>query len=155
MTKGLVYAVLTLLFGGVAVWAARVMWREVREHRDWPVVTGDITERGVGDQLTTARTPGATYKPRAVYTYTVAGTRYTNDQVWLIEGTGGTADAVKQLVDELPDRIDVHYDPENPQHAYLLANSHGMYYLTLGFGIVLLVAGVLQLLIAVTRSNAS
>ncbi|MFT3692063.1 MAG: DUF3592 domain-containing protein [Kofleriaceae bacterium] len=153
MTKALIYALLTVLFGGAAVFAARYMWREIRDHKDWPTVKGTITERGLGDQIATARTPGATYMPRAVYSYEVDGKSYTNDQVWLIRGTGATADAAKKLVDELPNPVDVHYDPENPAQSYLLTNSHAMYYVSLIFGIVLLVVGALQLLIVVTKSN--
>jgi len=144
----MVFAVLTLLAGAGALFVGCSVSSEVRAKKDWPTVDGKIIERGVGAPL-----PGSNrgYLPRAVYTYTVNGKAYQNDQVYLVKLTGGTSDDMKELVDGLPDPVPVHYDADNPHDAWLVKNSLSTYYLALAFAIVLFIAGALQLLIATTK----
>ncbi|HEY4058745.1 MAG TPA: DUF3592 domain-containing protein [Kofleriaceae bacterium] len=146
MTKRMLYALLTVFFGVVAFVTARYISSEIRAHRDWPTVKGTIVERGVVPMEAVARS----FRARAVYTYEVGGKTLTNDQVYLIRGTGGLQPEMQKLVDNLPASVDVHYDPADPQASYLLVNSLGIYWLLLAFSIVLLVVGALQLLIVLT-----
>ena len=152
MSKSLIFALLTLLAGGGAMWGACRVSSDIRGAKDWPTTPGTISERGVGAPMTTEH---RMYLPRAVYTYEVAGKKYTNDQVYLIRGTGGTSTEVKQLVDELPTPTDVHYDPDNPQSSYLVVNPMGTYHVLLAFAIGALVLGALQLLVVVTKTGTT
>ena len=77
------------------------------------------------------------------YTYTVDGKSYTNDQVYSIRGTGGLADKVRRLVNDLPDPVPVFHDPKNPEASYLLLNPTGTGWIAGTLGVI---AGLLGLL---------
>ena len=55
---------------------------------------------------------------------------------------------MQNLVDELPDPVSVHYNPEEPAEAYLLRNSAFSAWLYSGFGFFALALGGLLLLAA-------
>jgi hypothetical protein len=143
-------ALLTLAAGAVALWMAFYVSREVRNGRDWPTVPGKILERRVGEPMGTR---GRSYLPYVKYAYRVAGRDYVNDQVYLIRRTGGLADKMQELVDGLPDPVPVHYAPDDPQRAYLIANSMGIFWILIAFGAGALLLGALQLLVVATRTG--
>ncbi|MDP2312994.1 MAG: DUF3592 domain-containing protein [Pseudomonadota bacterium] len=138
-------ALLTFAFGALAFWAARHIYGEVRARRDWPTVSGRILERGVGAPM---KAHGRSYIPHAKYVYTVAATEYTNDQVFLVRGTGGRREWNERLVAGLPDPVPVHYDPADPARSYLLVNPLGVVWVLVGFGFFALALGLLRLLAA-------
>lgn len=138
-------AVLTLLFGGLSLWAARYVHRQMRETRDWPTVPGKILERGVGEPMGLDRS----YMPHVKYTYFVGGKQYTNDQVYLIRRTGGLASQIQKLVDSLPDPVTVYYDPKDPVRSFLIVNPKGTFWLLLIFGLVVVTVGLLQVFVIV------
>ncbi len=145
MTASLLYAVLTLAFGALALWGARRVSRDIRNARDWPTVAGWILERGVGESITAGN---RSYLAHVQYQYTVDGADYDNDQVYLIRRTGHRSDVVQRLVDGLPNPVPVHYDPAAPASSYLIVNSLSTYWVLLIFGIGALLLGLLQLLTA-------
>src|SRR5688500_8107599 len=100
----MVLALLTVFFGIVALYAAYYFYGKVRSERDWPTVYGRILERGLGRMMST---PSRSYLPHVKYTYSVDGQEYTNDQVYLIRGTGGTRGSIMRLVTGLPDPVPV------------------------------------------------
>ncbi|MBA3540676.1 MAG: DUF3592 domain-containing protein [Deltaproteobacteria bacterium] len=142
--KRVAFAVLTLVAGAVALWAAFYIAGEVRRNRDWPTVPGKILERGVGEPMSGR---GRSYLPHVTYAYAVDGKPYVNDQVYLIRRTGGTSDEMQALVDRLPDPVPVHYDPAQPSSSYLLVNSMTTFWILVVFGSLVLVVGVLQLFV--------
>lgn len=148
--KSMVFAVLTLLAGTGALFVGCSVSSEVRAKKGWPTTDGKIVERGVGAPM---HTSGRSFLPRAVYTYTVGGKSYKNDQVYLVKGTGGTSDDMKALVDGLPDPVPVHYDEDNPAESYLVTNSMSTFYIALAIGILLLIIGGLQLAVVATKSS--
>src|SRR5688572_7009945 len=102
----MVIGILYVFFGGLAFWAARYITRALRRTCDWPTVPGRILERGLGEPM-----GDLSYLPHVKYTYTVAGTAYVNDQVYVIRRTGNLARAIRKLVASLPDPVPVHYNP--------------------------------------------
>ena len=150
MTKSLVFAVLTLAFGGVGMGLARFISAEVRRKIDWPTVPGQILERGVGEAMSTR---GPNFLPRIKVRYAVGEKEFTGDQVYLIRGTGNTAPAVQSLVDGLPNPVPVHYDPENPADSYLIATPMSTYWILIAFSGGALLLGALQLLTALTKKS--
>lgn len=140
-------ALLTLAVGMLALWMARRVSRDIRKGREWPAVPGKILERRVGD----AMGQGRTYMPHVKYTYSVAGREYTNDQVYLIRRTGNLADVIQRLVDGLPDPVPVRYDPNDPTQSYLLVNPMSTVWIVLGFGVLALVMGLLQVLVVLAK----
>jgi hypothetical protein len=139
-----IYGFLFLFFSGLAFWAAGHFSRELRRTADWPTVPGKILERGVGEPMGAGRA----HLPRVKYAYTVDGKEYTNDQVYVIRRTGNLADAVRKLVDGLPDPVPVHYNPANPAETWLIANSWGMFWLLIAVGLLAAFLGLGKLLVA-------
>lgn len=146
----MIYGLLFLFFSGLSFWAGRHFSREIRRARDWPTVPGKILERGVGEPMGASRT----YMPHVKYEYTVDGKEYTNDQVYVIRRTGNLADAVRRLVDGLPDPVTVHYNPQNPAEAWLISNSWGIFWVLMFVGVLALLLGLGKILVALTDPAA-
>jgi Protein of unknown function (DUF3592) len=139
----LVYAGLLFLFGGFALWAGLRVSGEVRKGRGWPTVQGKISERRLE---TAAQLRSRAYEPRATYTYVVDGVSYTNDQVYLMKGTSGTARSMQALLDGLPETVTVHYDPSQPSRSYLIVNPRSTSWIMVGAAALALLLGLAQLL---------
>lgn len=138
--RGRVYAILTLLAGALALYLAFHVSGEIRAKRDWPTVEGKVLERRLEGGGRPARKI-----PRVTYEYVVDGVTYRNDQVHLIRDTTGDTRDMQQLIDGIPDRVPVHYDPRDPKQAYLRANSMAWFYILLPVGILLLLIGLVLL----------
>lgn len=141
----MMYGLLTLAFGALALWAGRKMHTDIARGRAWPTTEGRILERGVGAPMAAQ---SQSYLPRVRYSYTVGGRDFVNDQVYLHRQSGGWADKVQSLVDGLPDPAPVHYDPNDPAQSFLLVNPLGTVWILLAFGVGATVMGLLQLLVA-------
>lgn len=123
---------LSLVFGGGALWFARRLYAQIRVGRAWPTVTGTILARGVGAPM---KAHGRMFLPHVEYTYDVAGTAYTNDQVYLVRDTGDRRPRIQKLVDDLPSSLPVHYDPADPSRSFLLVNRMGTVWLLTAAGV--------------------
>jgi hypothetical protein len=84
---------------------------------------------------------GGGYRPVVTYTYSVDGLTYTADR-WSYAIDGLKHSVAEEAVAAVPDEVDVHYDPLDPQQAYL--NVH-----TPRIGYALVAAGAVGVLIAV------
>ena len=142
-------ALLTLFFGILAVGFGRHVFAKIRSERSWPTVPGKVLERGVGG----AMGRGRTYMPHVKYTYAVGAKEYTNDQVYLIRRTGGLHDAMRELVERLPDPVPVHYDPKDPTRSYLLTNPMSTVWILMVFGVVTILMALGQLLVVWGRTG--
>lgn len=132
------YGILTIGLGAFVLWSAFYVSREVRGKRDWPTVEGQVLER----RLEQAGTRPNTRAPKVVYSYTVGGQAYRNDQVYLLAGTAGDKDEMQKVIDGIPDRAPVHYNPGDPKQSYLLGSSMTWFYILLPLGIVLALIGL-------------
>lgn len=61
---------------------------------------------------------GGAFQPKVTYTYVVDGIAYTCDR-WSYAIEGLKHAAAEQVLADVPDEVDVHYDPADPQMAYL------------------------------------
>ncbi|HET9622861.1 MAG TPA: DUF3592 domain-containing protein [Kofleriaceae bacterium] len=139
-------AIVILVIGAAAIFAGASMWSASRKARGWPVAAGTITERAVGPSTTTgASRPGRYVEPKVTYTYTVDGKPYTGHRIALTTNAYDEAQA-KKIVDALPDRVDVHYNPADPSDAVLQTSSIGLAMLALAAGVIGIVAGAAMLL---------
>ena len=135
-------AALTLAFGLFAFWMALRVRRAIRATRHWQTVPGEILERDVG-RMSSVR---ASYYPIVKYAYQVGGTSYTGDTVYIIGRYGGTANAIRTLVNTLPEPIPVHYDPSDPARSYLLRNPSWILIVIFLFAIGATFVGLIRLL---------
>ncbi len=143
-------AIFILLIGAVAVVASLTLMSASRKARGWPVVTGRIVERSVGPSTTTgASRPGRYFEPRVTYDYTVDGKAYQGHRIGMTT-EAYDEDKARRVVRELPDTVEVHYDPSNPSDAVLQPSAIGMGLLILIFGAIAVVAGGAMLLTSFT-----
>jgi hypothetical protein len=131
-----------LVIGTAAAVGGVIMLSTSLKIRGWPVASGKITERTVGRSTTTgASRPGRYFEPQVTYSYSVDGKPYTGHRI----GPATAAydeDKAKQVVKELPDTVEVHYNPSDPADAYLSPAAYGLAVIALVAGAVCLLAGV-------------
>lgn len=135
-----------LVLGTVGLFAGVSLLRTSMKVGGWPVVEGRLTEKGIGPSTTTgASRAGRYFEPKIKYTYTVDGKGYTGDRLGPAVAAYGEAQA-KALVAELPEQVQVHYNPQNPAEAFLQATSYLPAILALLGGLGSLLVGAVLLL---------
>lgn len=143
-------AIFVLVIGVAAVVASITLMSASRKARSWPVVTGKVVERTVGPSTTTgASRPGRYFEPRVTYDYTVDGKPYQGHRIGVATEAYDEAQA-RRVVDELPDAVEVHYNPGDPSDAVLRPSSIGMSILILAFGAIAVLVGGGMLLTSFT-----
>ena len=139
-------AVLVISVAGLV--AGVTMMSASRAARGWPVVTGKITERTVGPSITSgASRPGRYFEPRVTYSYTVDGKAYTGHRIAMTTNAYDE-DKARSVARELPDSVEVHYNPRDPGDAVLQPSAIGM-------SIFILLVGVIGLLVGAGLLYAS
>jgi hypothetical protein len=140
MISQILTAAFTFAGSGLAVRIAARLRSESRKSRNWPTVSGKILERGV-EPMQTGR---QSFSPKVRYSYTVGGTEYAGQQVYRTGRAGSLKQSAQRLVDGLPESIPVHYNPDNPSEAFLLANPDRVFWIALAFGAGAFVWGLAQ-----------
>ncbi|HEX3766580.1 MAG TPA: DUF3592 domain-containing protein [Kofleriaceae bacterium] len=134
-------AIFILLIGVAAVVGGITLMSASRKARSWPVATGRITERSVGPSTTTgASRPGRYFEPRVTYDYTVAGKSYQGHRIGLAT-EAYDEDKARKVASELPDSVEVHYNPADPSDAVLQPSSLAMSLFVLIFGVIAVLVG--------------
>lgn len=130
-----------LVFGLTAVIMGIKMIHQRNKVSSWPQVNCVFLEKKV-DIAKHASGPGGmgkSYEVFVVYTYEVNGKKYTHDRIAPSFRTSDLRTAKRDL-EEIEPIHKVFYNPDNPQEAYLLAES-------LGWGIFILIIGIVLTLI--------
>ena len=130
MFEGIVLMLISL--GAIA--AGRGHVAKARQMRGFQTARGRVIARELavipsGDVVEGRWGRGGGYWPKATYTYEVGDTTYTGDRRQY--GWVGLKQSVAQAeLDAIPDEVEVHYDPSDPQDAYLIrhkpALGHGL-----------------------------
>jgi len=141
MISQILIAVLTFAGSAAAFWISIRLRSDSKKSRNWPTVWGKIIERGVEPM----QTDGRSFTPRVQYVYTVGGTEYDGQQVYRTGRAGSLKQAAQRVVDGLPDPIPVHYDPDNPKEAFLLASPSRVFWIAAAFGACAFVWGLAQI----------
>jgi len=120
---------------GFGAWRAIAAW----ESRTWPVAAGVVQHSQVERRHRRGKHHSVNYQARVEYAYSVEGRYYRSSRISFGDaGTGFRAPA-RWIVDRYPitSEVIVHYDPEDPESAVLVAG------ITIGSaGIVLVGLGV-------------
>ena len=141
-------AVFVMVIGAAAVVAGISLFVASGKARGWPVVSGQIVERTVGPSTTTgASRPGRYFEPRVTYDYTVDGKTYHGHRITMTTNAYDE-DKARRVANELPDTVEVHYNPRDPADAVLEPSSIGM-------SLALLIGGVIGLVIGAGLLYAS
>jgi hypothetical protein len=122
--------------------------RTSRSMRSYATTRGKVISRDVV-QVHADSTPkfgsGGNYVPKPTYSYTVAGTTYTNDRVSYAHRPV-KQEIAKQRVDAMPAEVDVHYDPDNPQESYLEKHRSGLGWSLIILGCVIALIALVAML---------
>jgi hypothetical protein len=137
--RGKIYAGLALIIGVFLLLTAFKWSSDIRGKRDWSTTKGRVIEK----HLEGGGRPNRKI-PRATYAYEVKGKKYSNDQVFMIEDYNTDVKAAKEALDELGDEVTVHYNPDDPQQAYLLSNTMIYFYLLLAGGIIMILIAIVK-----------
>jgi hypothetical protein len=138
----MILALLYFCFAGLAWWMAAFLFKEIQNTHHWHTTMGSILKRGVGEPM---KSITFSFLPYVKYTYFVAGQEYTNDQVYLHRQTGNLDWQIRKLVNNLPNPVPVHYDPQHPERSYLVVNPKSTIWILMGVGILAFFVGLMQL----------
>ena len=139
-------AIFMLVFFAAVTWAGAGYVRKARRMRAFLTTPGRIVKRELGRQHDTTEGrwgEGGGYYPKPVYTYAVGGRQYTSDQ-FAFASRGLKKTIAEQRLAEMPDEVTVHYDPADPQDAYLQRHSPGLGYAICAFGVLGLLVALLS-----------
>lgn len=131
---------------GVTVWGIAVV-RNAMASSSWPTVTGTVTASDVERQRSRSGTRRnrrkTSYRANVAYEYSVDETKYASDQVSFGEYASSNPNFAQQIVNRYPKgkRVEVHYDPQQPEVAVLEPGASWSSFFPLGFGLIFSVVG--------------
>jgi hypothetical protein len=121
--------------------------------RSFATTRGAVLSKEVGTVPSGDRQEGRFGKgggavPKVIYRYKVDGVEYTNDR-WSYAWRGMKRSIIEEQLAQIPDEIDVHYDPAKPKESYLElhAPNTGTYFVAAGIAGVVFALFVLVVLI--------
>jgi hypothetical protein len=134
-----------ILAGAGFLWAgvAILMWdigklRQARAARNWPTAEGTVVLSTIDDRQKEST-------PHVVYTYTVADTEYTSNQISfdIFDKPGGEG-RIESIIARYPEgtEVTVYYDPGNPSTAILEPEVYSPFFMPLIFGVLFLLGGI-------------
>ncbi|MDP2654630.1 MAG: DUF3592 domain-containing protein [Candidatus Omnitrophota bacterium] len=138
-----------LLIGGFCLWMGWSGIRESRSSASWSPAEGRVVSSKVSAQTIHRRgADGIEFKAEVIYEYVADGVRHTSSRVrWGGENFLSREDAEAFLQGyPMGKTVTVHYNPRKPDQAILENGSEdtGVLYLVTGFGVVLVVLGLLK-----------
>ena len=136
--------VLVLLLTGVGTalaYGPYLVWRSYAV-RAWPTVEGVVTQ---AELVETRKSRDRAWRPEVEVRYVVDGTEHTTDAIWAagdrsFRDQGKAREVLARY--EVGGAAHVSYDPDDPSDAILQPGEVWRGWLTVGFGLVLIVAGL-------------
>lgn len=119
--------------------------------RSWPTTTGTVIQRGVGptDRAVATGPPAFRFEAKVTYRYEVNGQVFEGHTISPNTRASSEEDALKRA-QAVPDRVMVHYNPEDPSEAYLRTDSWLWPILATVFGMLASLGAVVWLLARTT-----
>lgn len=133
--------ILVLVISAMAVASGWKYVRTARRMRTFEATRGTVVDREIAqlpalpDRREGRWGKGGVHRPKATYEYCVGGVTFTSDR-WSYITTGFKCHVVQEMLDALPDQVDVHYNPADPQEAYLHTNGSAGGLAMIAFGTV-------------------
>ena len=133
--------ILVLVISSMAIAAGWKYVRTARRMRRFQTTRGTVVAREIAqlpalpDRREGRWGKGGVHRPKATYTYFVGGVAYTSDR-WSYVTHGFKRHVVQGMLDALPGEVEVHYNPADPQEAYLHRNTTIFGYVMIAFGTV-------------------
>ncbi|MDX2090082.1 MAG: DUF3592 domain-containing protein [Kofleriaceae bacterium] len=132
---------LVIATGVLALWFGIKLRRAATMGKDWPTVSATVLEKGT--------VPSGRFNYAYVhvkYSYKVGTTEYVGERVYPEGKIEYTLKKAQGIVDQLPSPLPVHYDPDDPQFAYVLTNPSWTYLIPLAIGGICLLVGIVRIL---------
>jgi hypothetical protein len=131
--------------GIAALLAARTTLRTRRRVLAWPTVPGTITSRATIQPTDRGRmsAPAFRWAPDVRYTYAVDGVEREGDKTTLPWSATGPQKKAQQLLDRIPDDVDVRYDPADPATSCLYPPARKNALLLVAAGVFAILLGLL------------
>lgn len=134
-------ALFFIVFGSLGIYYGFMTQRSRREVLEWPQAQGKVLHR----ELIRSRSAkgGFLYSPHVRYSYRVAGAQFTGERIYRM-GQGGSSAQKKQqaFLDQIPEDVQVRYDPQNPSEACLFPESSGIIAMVYAVGSIFLLLGI-------------
>ncbi len=113
--------------------------------KKWERVKATITQRSVIERKS-ASASRAGFKPSVDYSYTYNSKSYSGNKIFLVElikGERGFLEkAAEKFLEKIPDQINLHVNPQNPEEAVIFCEGIGLYIFVLVMGILSLLIGI-------------
>lgn len=136
-----------LLIGLVGLWTGFKQLRNRKLLDRWPTTSGRVIERGVFEPQVPAGTPAYKYAPLIRYRYEVNGMELTNNYIHpkrIQLPRHSTRAWAQKRADEIPDEVNVHYNPADPAESFLFQTPKRLLYVVVGASILItLFAGII------------
>jgi hypothetical protein len=150
-TLWLVVGLLLVATGGLLLKTDIEQFREVRNRRHWPTVTGRITASSVVGERA--------FRPNLIYQYLVDSALFTDSSFLDMPSFGGRRsryDAAEKKASEYPvgAEVPVHYNPDNPGESRLKVTAPWSIYGQVGFSGFLIVLGLIAGMAGFRTQNA-
>jgi hypothetical protein len=134
--------------------AGRGYIQAARRMQSFETTRGTVVERSLGRMSNFGGSmadpkfgKGGSYTVEVAYTYEVAGTSYRSDKLSYAQ-QGWRKSIAEQKLAAIPDQVEVHYNPAQPQEAYLKMHRPTGGYFLVGGGVVGMLLGLLFVLAA-------
>jgi hypothetical protein len=141
-------ALFVISLGAIA--AGRGYVRTAKRMRSYATTRGRVTRRELavvgGDAREGRWGKGGGYRPKVTYVFTVDGVEHTSDKTSYAH-RGLRKSLAEAALARIPDEVDVHYDPSDPEQAYLDKHTPRMGYWFIGGGAL---GALFALLLALT-----
>ena len=141
---GKVFGWIMILAGAVALYFGVVSLQRAKESVSWPTVQGVIEESRVERDRSDAR-KDATYLQKICYSFEVEGAKHSGTRVAYGDYSSSDLSHAQGIVDRYPvgKQVSVYYQPGKPDECLLEPGVTAQAWFMPGFGLTLLVGGVL------------
>ena len=142
-------AIFALLLGLAFVWVGNMYSSLARRMRSFRSVPGTVIAREVvvipsGNTTEGRWGEGGGYTPQVTYRYVVDGVHLESNK--LARGVHGYKRAVaERKLAEIPEQVEVWYDPQKPSEAYLRKHGPALGYAVLTLGVCLVLGALVSL----------
>jgi hypothetical protein len=147
----MLFPIAMIVFGALAVRLGLRLRAESNEKSKWPTAPGQLVKREIKPDTSTSHAQNG-YVPDIEFSYTVDGKPFVGRQMFSRAGESYDVSTMRKKVDALPAAPEVHYNPKDPGDAFLVVTAKWWVWLSVGFGVVMILLGAM---IALGRSSSS
>jgi hypothetical protein len=141
----------TLFVGSVLLaWTMR-SWRRATASKEWPTADGVVLRSSIRLEHSTDSDdrPTTSFAPHVLYQYVVASRVYKAERIAFGPFSGTRDWAERDLARyRVGERVNVHYDPNDPETAVLEPGGTSVYALLLAVGLLFVFVGGIFVLVA-------